>query len=150
MKWSCSFGANFTRLDPSRPDVAILINAMLRAREVVASRSWSIFPEPVTESWWTDVLADPRARTRRQSHGYGRHTGMAQRVFYRLADEARPIITVGCSKCEWEAAFSRAELIAEYGAGYPLPDLLDHLAMPGCSKIKNQWDRCGVYYMSTQ
>jgi hypothetical protein len=30
---------NFTRLDPSRPDVAILMDAMLRAREVVAALS---------------------------------------------------------------------------------------------------------------
>jgi hypothetical protein len=43
------------------------------------------------------------------------------------------------------AEFDRADLIAIYGAEYPLPNLLDHLAMPGCPKIKNQWDRCGVY-----
>jgi hypothetical protein len=30
---------NFTRLDPGRPDIAILMNAMLRAREVAAVRA---------------------------------------------------------------------------------------------------------------
>jgi hypothetical protein len=53
---------NITRLDPGRPEIAILVDAMLRAREVVASRSWSTSQEPTTEHWWADVLADPRAR----------------------------------------------------------------------------------------
>jgi hypothetical protein len=26
--------------------------------------------------------------------------------------------------------------------------LLNHLAMPGCSKINTHWDRCGVYYVN--
>ena len=91
---------NFTRLDPSRPDIAILMNAMLRAREVAAARLMSL------------------------------------------------TILVSCSKCPWQAAFSRAELLSNYGPEYPMPNLLDHLAMPGCSKIKSQWDRCGVYYVN--
>ena len=33
---------NFTRLDPGRPDIAILMNAMLRAREVAAARLMSL------------------------------------------------------------------------------------------------------------
>jgi hypothetical protein len=61
---------NFIRLDPSRPEIAILMDAMLRAREVIAARSWSSSQEPVTEGWWADVLADPRARKQRQPHGY--------------------------------------------------------------------------------
>ena len=67
---------------------------------------------------------------------------MVERPHYTLANEPRPIILVACSK------FSRADLITDYGADYPLPNLLDHLAMPDCSKIKNQWDRCGVYYVN--
>jgi hypothetical protein len=35
---------NFTRLDPGRPDVAILIEAMLRAREVLATAIISAAP----------------------------------------------------------------------------------------------------------
>jgi hypothetical protein len=59
-----------------------------------------------------------------------------------------PYGVVACSKCEWKAAFSRAELLAMYGAECPLPTLLNHLAMPGCSKINTHWDRCGVYYVN--
>jgi hypothetical protein len=82
-------------------------------------------------------------------HGYRRDGHRtAQKAFYRITDEPRSIIEVACSKCDWKATFSRAELIANYGAEYPLPNLLDHLAMPGCSKIKSQWDRCGVYYVN--
>jgi hypothetical protein len=36
-----------------------------------------------------------------------------------------------------------------YGEECPLPTLLNHLAMPGCTKIKSQWDRCGVYYVKS-
>src|SRR5260221_754415 len=73
---------------------------------------------------------------------------IVERAYYTLADVPGPIMLVACSKCPWQAAFSRADLITDYGAEYPLPNLLDHLAMPDCSKIKNQWDRCGVYYVN--
>jgi hypothetical protein len=139
---------HFTRLDPGRLEIAILVDAMLRAREVVASRSWSTSQEPTTENWWADVLADPRARI--QPRGlYGPDSKRtARKSHYRLADQPSPVIEVACSKCEWKAAFSRAELLAMYGAECPLPTLLNHLAMPGCSKINTHWDRCGVYYVN--
>jgi hypothetical protein len=57
---------NFVLLDASLPDVARLVTAMVRARDAVESRSWSHPQEPATEEWWADVLADPRARTRKQ------------------------------------------------------------------------------------
>jgi hypothetical protein len=117
---------NFTRLDPGRPEVAILMDAMLRARKVVATRPWSTSQEPTSEYWWADVLADPRARIRRQPRGFygrdGRRT--TQKSCYRLANEPSPVIEVACSKCEWKGAFSRAELLAMYGAECPLPTLL--------------------------
>src|ERR1700737_4307938 len=108
---------NFTRLDPGRPEIAILMDAMLRAREVVACRSWSTSQEPTSEHWWADVLADPRARIRRQPRGlYGRDSKRtARKSYYRLADEPSPVIEVACSKCEWKAGFSRAEVVALYG-----------------------------------
>jgi hypothetical protein len=141
---------DFTRLDRTRPEIAILIDAMLRALEVVASRPWSTSQEPISDYWWADVLADPRARRQRASRRL--HTGrggtVGDRDYYTLADEPRSTILVACSKCPWKAAFSRADLIIKYGVEYPLPNLLDHLAMPGCSKIQNQWDRCGVYYVN--
>jgi hypothetical protein len=142
--------SNFTRLDPSRLEIAILVDAMLRAREVVAARPWSTSQEARTEHWWAHVLADPRARIRRQPGGlYGRDSKRtARKSHYRLADEPSPVIEVACSKCEWKAALSRAALVALYGEEYPLPNLLDHLAMPGCSKINTHWDRCGVYYVN--
>jgi hypothetical protein len=58
---------NFTRLDPSRPEIAILMDAMLRIREVIATRPWSTSQEATTEHWWADVLADPRARIPREA-----------------------------------------------------------------------------------
>jgi hypothetical protein len=80
---------NFTRLDPSRPEIAILMDAMLRAREVVAARSWSTSQEPTCEHWWADVLADPRARQRRVSRGLHSYSGgkIVERAYYTLADE---------------------------------------------------------------
>jgi hypothetical protein len=79
------------------------------------------------------VLADPRARKRE------RRTDLAvKQAFYRLADEKRETILVACSKCDWRAAFSRDELIASHGADCAMPNLLDHLAAPSCSKLGHQ------------
>jgi hypothetical protein len=133
---------NFVLLDSTRPDIANLVTAMLQARDAVERRSWSHPQEPTGEEWWADVLADPRARKRE------RRTDLAvKRAFYRLADEKREIILVACSKCDWRAAFSRDHLIASHGADYAMPNLLNHLAAPGCSRLGSQWDRCGVHYV---
>ena len=32
-----------------------------------------------------------------------------------------------------------------YGADFPMPSLLSKLAKPGCVRLGNQWDACGVY-----
>jgi len=89
------------------------------------------------------VLADPRARKRE------RRTDLAvKQAFYRLADEMRETILVACSKCDWRAAFSRDELIAAHGADYAMPNLLNQLAAPTCSRLGSHWDRCGVHYVA--
>jgi hypothetical protein len=89
-----------------------------------------------------DVLADPRARKRE------RRTNLAvKRAYYRLADEKRETILVACSKCDWRAAFARDDLIASHGEDYAMPNLLNHLAAPGCSRLGSHWDRCGVHYV---
>ena len=78
---------NFTALDMSLPEVAILVAAMVQARDAVSHRSWSHPQEPTGEEWWADVLPDPRARKRE------RRTDLAvKQAFYRLADEKREII----------------------------------------------------------
>jgi hypothetical protein len=133
---------NFVLLDAGLPDVARLVAAMVQARDAVERRSWSHPHEPTGEEWWADVLADPRARKRE------RRTDLAvKQVFYRLADEKRETILVACSKCDWRGAFSRGDLIASHGADYPMPNLLNHLAAPGCSRLGSHWDRCGVHYV---
>jgi hypothetical protein len=59
------------------------------------------------------------------------------------ADDKRDIILVACSKCDWRAAFSRAS----HGADYAMPNLLNYLAAPNCSRLGSHWDRCGVHYV---
>ena len=133
---------NFTALDMSLPEVATLVAAMVQARDGVSRRSWSHPQEPTGEAWWADVLSDPRARRRK------RRTDLAvKQAFYRLADEKRDIILVACSKCDWRAGFSRDDLIASHGADYPMPNLLNQLAAPTCSRLGSHWDRCGVRYV---
>jgi hypothetical protein len=133
---------NFTFLDPSRPEVARLVAAMLQARNAVELWSWSQPQEPTGEAWWADVLADPRGRKRE------RRTDLAvKQAFYRLADERRSVILVACSKCDWRAAFPRDDLIASHGADYAMPNLLNHLAAPNCSRLGSHWDGCGVHYV---
>lgn len=135
---------NFVLLDSSNSEVASLIFAMLRAREAIERRSWSHPAEPVTEEWWQDVLADPRARHRE------RRDRSSGRSHYTLADESRAVVLVACDKCEWRAAFSRDELIASHGAECPTPDLLVHLARPDCPRLGSpRWDRCGVRYVES-
>jgi hypothetical protein len=134
---------NFALLDMSRPEVASLVSAMVKACDAVERRSWSHPQEPTSEAWWGDVLADPRARKREQ-----RASDLPlRRAFYTLADEKRETILVACSKCDWRAAFRRDELVASHGHDYPMPNLLDHLAAPGCPRLGSTWDRCGVYYV---
>jgi hypothetical protein len=41
----------------------------------------------------------------------------------------------------------RDELVAAHGADRPMPDLLEHLARPGCARIGSSWERCGAYYV---
>jgi hypothetical protein len=136
---------NFARLDSSRPDVANLIAAMLQARQAVERRSWAS-PLEADEYWWADVLSDPRALKRRRSQAIGKHA--VQRAYYALADEQRSAIAVACTKCSWQAEFSREDLIAMYGLDYPLPNLLNLLASSTCAKVGSQWDRCGAYYVN--
>jgi hypothetical protein len=133
---------NFVLLDAVLPDVARLVTAMVQARDAVEHRSWSHPQEPTGEDWWADVLADPRARKRER-----RTDVTVKQAFYRLADEKRDTILVACSKCEWRAAFSRDDLIATHGADHPMPNLLDRLAAPSCSRLGSNWDRCGVHYV---
>jgi hypothetical protein len=133
---------NLVLLDATLPDIARLVTAMVQARDAVDSRSWSHPQAPTTEEWWADVLADPRARKRE------RRTDLAvKQAFHRLADELRDTILVACRKCDWKAAFRRDELIASHGADYTMPNLLNHLAAPGCSRLGSHWDRCGVHYV---
>jgi hypothetical protein len=133
---------NFVVLDSGNPEIVNWIAAMLAAREAVDRRSWSHPQEPTGEEWWADVLADPRARKRE------RRTDLAvKQAFYRLADEKRGTILVACSKCDWRAAFSRDDLIASHGANYAMPNLLNHLAAPSCSRLGSHWDRCGAHYV---
>ena len=74
---------NFTLLDGSLPEIGRLISAMLRVRDAVERRLWSLPQEPTGEEWWADVLADPRARKRE------RRTDLAvKQAFYRLSDES--------------------------------------------------------------
>ena len=78
---------------------------------------------------------------------YGRRgETIVNRAYYTLGDDNHATILVACRKCEWKAAFIKNELIATYGRGCPMPDLLVRLAPPTCEKIRDRWDRCGVYY----
>jgi hypothetical protein len=72
---------NFTLLISSPPDVARLVAAMAQARDAVERRSWSHPLEHVSEEWWADVLANPRARKRE------RRTDLAKSVLGRRSAE---------------------------------------------------------------
>ena len=133
---------NFSRLDTDRAENSRLLAAMLQARKALGRRSRSHPLEHTGEEWWADVLADPRAR--RQTRGSQCRGAL---TIYRLRDEPSAIILVACTKCDWKAAYSRDELIALHGADRAMPNLLNDLAAPGCSKIGSNWDRCGAHFV---
>jgi hypothetical protein len=140
---------NFIRIDCGLPENAVLVRAMLAAREVVARRARSSSQEPITDAWWVDVLADWRARTGLRpvgSRGIGGK--LAQRTYYTLADISRPRLSVACTKCARRAEFTRTEMTVMYGTDYPLTDLLERLAAPDCTGKTDQWNRCGAYYIN--
>jgi hypothetical protein len=133
-------GCNTCRWPATACRIATSTCRLPQAREAVGRDRGP--QEPTGEDWWADVLADPRARKRNW------RTDMAVRQdSYRLSEELRPVILVACSKCDSRAAFSRDELIASHGATCAMPSLLNELAKPGCTRIGNQWDHCGVYYV---
>ena len=107
----------------------------------VGRRSWSHPQEPTGEDWWADVLADPRVRRRT------RRVDMAVKQGIGFSDERRAIILIACSKCDWRAAYPRDELAVSYGEACAMPSLLNKLAKPGCARLGNQWDHCGVHYV---
>jgi hypothetical protein len=118
-----SASPNFARLDTDRPEP--VASAGLYQRGVVGRRAC-------------------RSRARRQTRD-GHSRGALN--IYRLRDEPRAIILVACTKCDWKAAYSRDELIALHGADRAMPDLLDHLAAPGCHRIGSNLDRCGAHFV---
>jgi hypothetical protein len=139
---AAQMATNFRRLDIGRTEISRLLVTMLQARDSLARRSWSDPLEHTGEEWWADVLSDPRARrAARIAPSRGAIT------VYRLRDEPHESILIACTKCDWKAAFNRDELIAKHGADRPMPELLSLLAAPSCSRVRSQWDRCGVYYV---
>ena len=121
---------NFALLDPSRPEVATLMAAMLQARDAVGRRSWSHAQEAVSDDWWADVLAELRARRRER-----RVADLPlKRAFYILADEPRAIILVACHKCDWKAAFRRDELISSHGLDFCDADIAQRACRAGMPK----------------
>jgi hypothetical protein len=69
-----------------------------------------------------------------------------RRESYRLADERHETILVACSKCDWRAGCRGEELVDSYGEAFPMPTLLNKLAKPGCDRLGDEWDACGVHY----
>ena len=135
---------NFARLDGDRPEITRLMTAMSQAREAI-ERPVMVASARTDRRGMVGRRARRSARAKAETH---RASDLPlRRAFYRLADEPREIILVACSKCDWKAAFRRADLVARHGADYAMPTLLKDLAAPDCSKTDDQWDRCGVYYV---
>jgi hypothetical protein len=133
---------NFVLLDATLPDVPSLVAAMVQARDAVERRSWAHPQEPTGEEWWADVLTDPRARKARAAHRSRRQASVLSACRRKARDH-----TCRVRKCDWRAAFALDDLIAAHGADYAMPNLLNHLAAPGCNRFGSHWDRCGVHYV---
>jgi hypothetical protein len=134
--------ANFVLLDVTLPDVARLVTAMLQAREAIDCRSWAHPQEHTGESWWADVLADPRARKRQR-----RSDLAVKQAFYRLADEKRGTILVACTKCHGGPPFRATTSSPRMAQTIPCPTCSTislHRVATGSALIG---DRCGIHYV---
>jgi len=39
------------------------------------------------------------------------------------------------------------QISSSFIVGYPMPNLLNHLAAPGCNRLGSHWDCCGALYV---
>ena len=100
--------ANFTRLDPGRPEIAILVDAMLRAREVVAAR-----PRPAAAHQTTIT---PWARARLQSPAsMASARRAAASTFTNASAELPSSVAATCARTHSSAAVSSARVSRSVG-----------------------------------
>jgi hypothetical protein len=66
------------------------------------------------------------------------------RITLTLADYPRATVHIVYQKCGREGLLSKARLIAEYGAGIPLPDLRRVLA--ACPRSDQMHDPCEAVF----
>ena len=64
-----------------------------------------------------------------------------------LADYPADLIRLACRRCQRRGQYRKDRLIAEHGAGKPLPDLRADLAQCTGGITSGQWSACGAYFV---
>ena len=96
--------ANFARLDGDRPEVSRLMTAMLQAREALAAGHGLIRKNMLPRNGGPTCSRTPCPATN------ARQPQPWCSKYLPARDEPREIILVACTKCDWKAAFRRADL----------------------------------------
>ena len=62
-----------------------------------------------------------------------------------LADYPADMIRLACRRCQRRGQYQKTRLIADLGAGTPLPDV--RVAIANCPRAASLGDACGVYFV---
>jgi hypothetical protein len=100
---------------------AHVARALLAAfRAVPARGSWPVIDE---ESWWLQVLHDPRARWPSEKRLSGRYAHL------RLDRWRAPVMTLFCRRCGVRKSFDTEQVMKQFGGDYNIT-LLRHDLVP--------------------
>ena len=115
--------------------------AQRRTRTARAGRrtpSWSP-TEPTSEDWWADSIDGP-ASTTASPHRHGAQTRVSPACRRRHAE---------CPRCLQQMRLEGwvpAGGVGRRRGGVSHAEATNKLAKPGCDRLGNEWDACGVYY----
>lgn len=103
---------------------AHVAQALLAAFRAIPPRTanWPVIDE---ESWWLEVLHDPRARwpTDKRLHANGRHAHL------RLDHWRATMVTLVCHLCGVRKSFDTAQVVQQFGGDYNMA-MLRHDLVP--------------------
>jgi hypothetical protein len=98
---------------------AYVASALLAAFKAMPARGVAGWPIVDEESWWFDVLHDPRARwpTEKRLSATGRYAHL------RLDRWCRPMMTLVCRLCGVRKSFETAAVMGQFGEDYNITRL---------------------------
>src|SRR5262245_3288279 len=120
---------------------AHVARALLAAFNAIPPRT-AAWPAIDEESWWLEVLHDPRARwpNEKRLSVSGRHAHL------RLDHWRAPTITLACRLCGVRKAFDTAQVVRQFGGDYNITVLRHDLVPCGRRHSDRPYGACHLDY----